>query len=167
VISCCWVAGLLWSFLLGLLCGVSGWTRRRFLSLVVLVVPVVLGVVLAWCSVFPERPLRWGDASVLWEFRLLRPSWPFWVGGSSINPEFIDVRILYVADYRVVERWYGRSAEFGHMAWLGVVYLEFFVWLSAVDVVGGVLGFLVSWRVVRRLRLRADEWNGLRFLPEI
>jgi len=116
--------------------------------LVALVVVVVLGVVLAWCSVYPERPSVWPYTNALWEFRSLNPSWPFWVGGGSIIPE-MDIRILYILDYPVIERvgWFSLPAT---------VYQEFFVWLAVVNVAGGILGFLVSWSIARRFHLKAD-----------
>jgi len=86
------------------------------------------------CTVFPERPSEWSYTSVLREFRSLNPSWPFWVGGGSIIPE-MDVKILYFLGYPVIERvwWFGSPA---------VVYQEFSMWLSVVNVVCGVLASL-------------------------
>ena len=68
------------------------------------------------------------------------------MGGCSIIPE-VDVKILYFLGYPVIERvwWFGSPA---------VVYREFFMWLGVVNVVCGVLGFLVSWSVVRRFHLK-------------
>jgi len=153
--SCVWVAGLLLSFLLGLLWGLSGWTRKRFVVLVALVVVVVLGVVLAWCSVYPQRPSLWPYTNVLWEFRSLNPSWPFWVGDGRIMIPENDLGILYFLDYPVIERaWILGFSGLGHLEWRDMVYREFFMWLTVINVVCGVLGFLVSWSIVRRFLLK-------------
>ena len=151
--------GLLLSLALGLLCGVSWWIRRRFVLLAALVVVVFLAVVLAWCSVYPERPSVWPyTTNVLWEFRSLNPSWPFWVGGGSII-RGMDVKILYFLDYPVIERFWslGSSSGLGYMGWRAMVYQEFFTWLTVINVVCGVLGFLVSWSVVRRFHLKDSD----------
>jgi hypothetical protein len=147
-----WVAGLLLSFVLGLLFGLSGWVRRRFVLLAALVVVVISGVVVAWCSVFPQMPSMWPYTDVLWEFRSLNPSWPFWVGGGSLYEE-ADFRILYFLGYPVIERlWI--LGHLNYSEWRAMVYQEFLMWLSVINVVSGILGFFVSWSVVRRFRLR-------------
>jgi len=153
---CGWVAGLLLSFVLGLLGGVSSWTRGRFLMLGALVVVVVLGVVLAWCSVYPERPSVWPYTSVLWEFRSLNPSWPFWVGDGRIMIPENDAMILNFLGYPLIERGWSLVSPSGldWLIWRAMVNQEFFMWLSVVNVVCGVLGFLVSWSVVRRFHLK-------------
>jgi hypothetical protein len=144
------VAGLLLSFVLGLLFGLFSWTRRRFLALAALVVVVCLGVVVAWCSVFPQMPSVWPYTDVLWEFRSLNPSWPFWVGGGSMSEE-ADFRILYFLGYPVIERvWI--LGHLNYSEWRAMVYQEFLMWLSVINGVSGVLGFFVSWSVVRRFR---------------
>ena len=150
---------MLLSFALGLLCGVSCWMRRRFLFLAALVVVVFLAVVLAWCSVYPERSSVWPYTNVLWEFRSLNPSWPFWVGDGGIMIPENDARILYFLDYPVIERGWSLYSPSGldKMDWRVMVNQEFFMWLTVVNVVCGILGFLVSWSLVRRFHLKDSD----------
>ena len=137
----------------------SSWTRKRSLVLTALVVAVSLGVVLAWCSVYPERPSVWPYTNVLWEFRSLNPSWPFWVGDGGIMIPETDLRILYFLDYPVIERAWSLISPSGldRMSWRAMVNQEFFTWLTVINVVCGILGFLVSWSLVRRFHLKDSD----------
>ena len=127
--------------------------------LAALVVVVFLAVVLAWCSVYPERPSVWPYTDVLWEFRSLNPSWPFWVGDGGITVWLLDVKILYFLDYPVIGRVWSLISPPGpdQLGWRAMVDREFFMWLIVINVVSGILGFLVSWSVVRRFHLKDSD----------
>lgn len=137
------------SFVLGLVCGL--WCRRcrRFLVYASLMILFSFNLFLAWCSIYPQRPPTYPYTNPLWSFRSLNPSWPFWVGGGSWIPEE-DIRILYFLEYPIIERVW-RMESFW-MDWDGVVNREFFMWLTVINVVCGILGFLISWKIMNVLR---------------
>jgi hypothetical protein len=136
---------------LGLLCGLCCQRRRKFLVYASLTILFSFNLFLAWCSVYPQRPSTYPYTDLLWSFRSLKPSYPFWVGSGpwARIPEQ-DYRALYFLEYPIVERvWFMESHW---MEWNNMVNQEFFTWLAVINVVYGTLGLLVSWKIINVLR---------------